>query len=78
MAALLPPPGWHIRTREEGMLVLTPDGGSQVCRAPDEGPACSVAFAWLQRARVVSRDLVEGRQYALSLAPREPAATAGR
>ena len=78
MAALLPPPGWHVRTREEGMLVLSPDGGSQVCRAPDEAPACAVAFGWLERARVVSRDLVGGRQHALSLAPGEAASVAGR
>ena len=78
MAALLPPPGWHIRTREEGMLVLTPDGRSLVCRTPEEAPACSVAFQWLKRATVVARDLVEGRQYALSLTPPAPAATAGR
>ena len=78
MAALLPPPGWHVRTREEGMLVLTPDGASRVCRTPDEDPACSVAFRWLERARVVSRDLVQGRQHALSFAPGEPAATVGR
>ncbi len=76
MAALLPPPGWHIRTREEGMLVLTPDGEGLVCRAPDQAPACSVAFEWLQRVRVISRDLVEGRRHALPLASREPATTA--
>lgn len=78
MAALLPPPGWHMRTREEGMLVLSPDGGSRVCRAPDEAAACAVAFRWLERARVISRDLVGGRQHALSLAPGEPASIAGR
>ena len=68
MKALLPPPGWHIRTREEGMLVLTPDGASRVCRAADEAPECAVAFRWLERVRVLSRDLVEGRQHTLSLA----------
>lgn len=66
MAALLPPPGWHVRTREEGLLVLPPDGSEHYCRTPEEGPACDAGFRWLERARVVSRDLVEGRQHALS------------
>lgn len=67
MAALLPPPGWHVRTREEGLLVLPPDGSEHYCRAPEEGPACEVGFRWLERAGVVSRDLVEGRRHALAL-----------
>lgn len=67
MAALLPPPGWHVRTREEGLLVLPPDGTEHYCRTPAEGPACDVGFRWLERARVLSRDLVEGRQHALAL-----------
>jgi len=67
MAALLPPPGWHLRTRDEGLLVLPPDGSEHYCRAPEEGPACAVGFRWLERARVVSRDLVEGRRHALAL-----------
>ena len=67
MAALLPPPGWHVRTREEGLLVLPPDGSEHYCRAPEESSACTVGFRWLERARVVSRDLVEGRRHALAL-----------
>lgn len=67
MDALLPPPGWHVRTREDGLLVLSPDGSEHYCRTPAEGPACDVGFRWLERARVLSRDLVEGRQHALAL-----------
>lgn len=74
MAALLPPPGWHVRTRDQGLLVLSPDGASRVCHSKDEAPECGVAFRWLERASVVARDLVDGRQHALSLLPDEPAA----
>lgn len=73
MSALLPPAGWHFRSRDQGVLVLSPDGASRLCLSREQAPACEVAFLWLQRARVVARDLVEGRQFSLSTPPNEGA-----
>ncbi len=72
MWAALPPPGWHIRTRPEGMLVLDPEGGERFCRSSGESAACAVAFDWLNRARVIARDLAFGRQHALDPATMAP------
>ncbi len=69
MSAMLPPAGWHIRTRPEGMLVLPKDGDAIVCHTRDEGPICAEAFRWLDRARVVARDLVLGKRWSLEPAP---------
>lgn len=72
MAAALPPPGWHVRTRADGLLVLDPDGGEHVCRSGLLEPACSVAFGWLDRARTIARDLAFGDQHALDPATMSP------
>jgi len=66
MAAMLPPEGWHIRTHPDGMLVLPPGGDPAFCHTREEGPVCEQAFGWLDRARIVARDVVLGREWALA------------
>ena len=67
MRLLAPPHGWHVRTYPSAALIVKPDGGAVICRAPSDGPECAEAAAWLDRAKIVARDLAFGERYTLEL-----------
>ena len=49
--------------------MLPAGGDAAFCHTREEGPVCAEAFRWLDRARVVARDLVLGKRWSLEPAP---------